>query len=243
MTADGFYAVIEAIWPTYELEDLDQVVIQGYPLTIEKTEADKSKDLKEGIRLKALQIKYIRKCATIRKGHPAPPHNRRLQKKFKPPPRPVTIVKERTRDQIIQVPVVQQVIQKAPAVDTDLLVRKMTAAFGGVMDQKLKEQEDSLRAEFQALKDSKPTAPPDLESLKDSIQGMLNNVVVQSSTPQVQETSEVQDTPLFIPSKILSGKTTDTIQVQQSTSKATGVDDAAAKLKALRKQRKKHGME
>lgn len=213
-------AKIEAVWPQYEVKDLNlSLKAGGPPAFVSKMRADLSKDLAEANRLGAVRVSWVKRCLVSKPPKPpAPPSARRI----KPAP----------RKQAVEQPL-----------DEDAIADKVAAKLMGNLDQR----DAQLRKELREMVANGGTVDTDrlAELLATGIAEKLpapQQVVVQQGGGQVVGQT-ASDDPHYIPSKIIPSDAKANIQASKTKSDAGQTDDAAAKLAALRRKKKENSNE
>lgn len=211
--SDPTEAKIEVLWPQYEIRDLNLHLRTGDPpVYVPKRQADASPHLKEAKRLGAVRVSWVKRCLVAKPSRqPAPPSVRRI----KPAP------KKQSGD---------------PPVDENAIADKVAAKLMSNLDQR----DAQLRKELREMVKNGGTV--DTAKLAELLAAGIAEKMPSPQQVVVQQQREggqsADDTPHYIPSKIIPSDAKANIKISKSKSDAGQTDDAAAKLAALRRKRK-----
>jgi len=227
-----------------KIPDQGLTLVQGQTIWRTEEKYERSEDLKHASSIGALSVKWKERARVTKP--PPPPNFRRLVpgQHRKPSPEPKRDVKPATA-------IVEQV-------DTEALAKIVKAAVTGELSQ----QKDALAGQFTALQEalmsqiskaleSKGNGGIDAETLQQTLTATLTAAMANMPQQQVvvQQQSDSSsgapapkrkdEGPMFIPKGIVT-EAKGNIRVQEGSTESTGLDDAAAALKALKKKRKRN---
>lgn len=211
-------ALIQLRWPQYQVEDLDLDLKQGRETQayVAVSRARMSEDLREGLRLGALSVRWVRRFRLNNDGRqPPPPANRRI----KPQPRKPDKAK-----------VDEEAIAERVAEKLDARQKKR--------DHERDTKDAKFRQEIRELVENSQGSAIDAEKLAALLKGTVKDAVPEGGVVAARGgvTTEDEDVPMYIPSQIVPTDVKASISVQESTSDASSTESAKDKLKRLRRR-------
>jgi hypothetical protein len=219
--------------PVVYVSDLSLTLHRGKVYQVTKDIADASSDLWHLHRKGFISIRWIeRDTAMKRKPSSFAPPFVALSRKGKK----VNRMSENSED--------DRDPQTSEGVDIESIIARVRNETANQMATQVAQIKSSLVEELRALLSAaqtpeEPSLPANLgEVIASAVQQSLGNLSISSGNVSLQE----DDTPVFIPSKILNpeeGVGSVEIEVQSSSSGSGSVEDAAEALKALKRKKKK----
>lgn len=223
MTGDPTEAEIRAVWPQYEIPDLDLKLRAGQrPVYRPKAQAQASKRFVEGVNMGAIEVRWVKRCKVSKPKLPAPPTNRRIK------------------------PVVKETPKEAVQVDEEALaerVAKKLDAKQQARDRDRDRKQEQFQAEVLRRLGEQKGQNIDIEALQAMLKGAVTEAVesapvrvVEGSGGGTVKEKDSGHTP-YIPSQIVRDDVKTSITAKESSTDAAQTDDAVRKLREKRRKK------